>query len=77
MSYTARWHSFRIHKAKRDFTLLSSSDSDFNNGFKTRGDILRERPSLSLWLSQKPNLSLTLLRLLNTQHKQLTKETDF
>ena len=65
-------HRFRIHKAKRDSTLLSVNDSaDSNNGVKTRNDILNER------LSPKPNLLLTLSRLRNTQHKQLVKETDF
>ena len=72
MSYTPRWHCFYIHKAKRDITLLSLSDSaDFNNGVKTRSGILNER------LSPKPNLLLSLSRLRNTQHKQLMKETDF
>jgi len=72
MSYTQLCYCFRIHKAKNDITLLSSSDSaNFNNGVKTRSDILNER------LSPKPNLLLTLSRLRNTQHKQLMKETDF
>ena len=72
MSYTPRWHCFRMHKAKRDITLLSLSDSaDFNNAVKTRSDISNER------LPPKPNLLLTWSRLRNTQHKQFMKATDF
>jgi hypothetical protein len=72
MSYTPRRHCFHIHKAKKDITLLSINDSaDFNNGVKTRSDILNER------LSPKSNLLLTLSRLRNTQQKQLMKEQIF
>jgi len=73
MSYLSHSHCFHIHKAKRDITLLLLNDSaDFNNGVKTRSDILNER------LSPKPNLLLTLSRLRNTHNKkQLLKETDF
>jgi hypothetical protein len=72
MPYTPRRHCFHIHKAKRDIALLSLNDSaDFNNGVKTRSDILNES------LLPKPYLLLTLSRLRNTHNKRLMKETDF
>jgi hypothetical protein len=72
MPHTPRGHFFHIHEAKRDITLLSLNDSTgFNNGFKTRSDILNES------LSSKPDLLLTLSRLRNTHNKRLMKETDF
>jgi len=73
MPYTSHSHCFHIHKAKTDIALLFLNDSaDFNNGVKTRSDILNER------LSPKPNLLLTLSRLRNTHNKkQWMKETDF
>jgi len=72
MSYTPRWHCIHIHKAKRYITLLSLNDlAGFNNGVKTRSDILNER------LSPKPNFLLTLSRLRNAHHKQLMKEIRF
>jgi len=50
MPYTSRSHCFHIHKAKKDITLLFLNDSaNFNNGVKSRSDILNER------LSPKPN----------------------
>jgi len=72
MPHTPRRHCFHIHKAKRDITLLYLNDSaDFNNGVKTRSDILNEM------LSPKPNLLLVLSRLRNTHNKRLMKEADF
>jgi len=72
MPHTPRRHCFHIHKAKTDITLLYLNDSaDFNNGVKTRSDILNEM------LSPKPNLLLVLSRLRNTHNKRLMKEADF
>ena len=72
MPHTPRRHSFHIHRAKRDSVILSLNDlADFNNGVKTRSDILNES------LSPKPDLLLTLSRLRNTHNKRLMKETDF
>jgi len=72
MPYTPRRHCFHIHKAKGDIALLSLNDaSDFNNGVKTRSDILNDS------LSPKPDLLLTWSRLRNTHNKRLMKETDF
>jgi hypothetical protein len=72
MPYTPRRHCFHIHKTKKDIALLSLNDSaDFNNGVKSRSDILNES------LSPKPNLLLTLSILRNTHNKRLMKETGF
>jgi hypothetical protein len=82
MPHTPRRHCFHIHKAKKDITLLSLNEkditllslndsADFNNGVKTRSDILNEM------LSPKPNLLLVLSRLRNTHNKRLMKEADF
>ena len=72
MPYSSHLHCFHIHKAKRYITLLFLNDSgNFNNGDKTRSDILNER------LTPEPNLLLTVSRLHDTHYKRLMKETDF
>jgi hypothetical protein len=72
MPHTPRRRCFHIHKAKRDIAILSLNDSaDFNNGVKTRSDILNES------LPPKPDLLLILSRLRNTHNKRMMEETDF